>query len=210
MRYALKLSALAAFGLSLTWLAMPIGSAQAQNMGSKGIKPVVGAAPNKRPDAAAPSGLPGARGPEGGAAPATTLPSDMQPTDALFDAINRGDIVTARDAMGRGADMSAHNILGMTPLELSIDLSRNDITFFLLSLRGSDDSRAPAKALADKSGKSAPKPAGAAPAPKTARNEQVRKPAVQTPVAARSSSPQYAGGGTPDPAAGFLGFGGGT
>ena len=31
---------------------------------------------------------------------------DLQPTDALFDAINRGDIAAARDALNRGADLN--------------------------------------------------------------------------------------------------------
>ena len=65
----------------------------------------------------------------------------MQPTDALFDAINRGDIATARDAISRGADLQGQNILGMTPLELSVDLGRNDISFMLLSMRAADDGR---------------------------------------------------------------------
>ena len=46
----------------------------------------------------------------------------MEPNDALFDAINRGDIAAARDAISRGADLGARNILGMTPMELSVDL----------------------------------------------------------------------------------------
>src|ERR1700757_1385559 len=68
-------------------------------------------------------------------------PSDMEPTDALFDAINRGDIGAARDAISRGADLRGHNVLGMTPMELSVDLGRNDISFLLLSMRGEDSGR---------------------------------------------------------------------
>ena len=59
----------------------------------------------------------------------------MSPNDALFDAINRGDIAAARDALSRGAELDAHNLLGMTPMELSVDLGRNDISFLLLSYR---------------------------------------------------------------------------
>ena len=86
---------------------------------------------------------PPCRGPRRPAAPAPAnrAPVDMQPTDALFDAINRGDIATARDAISRGADLQGQNILGMTPLELSIDLGRNDISFLLLSMRAADDGR---------------------------------------------------------------------
>jgi hypothetical protein len=125
----------------------------------------------------------------------------MSPNDALFDAINRGDLATVRDAMNRGALLNARNILGMTPLELSVDLSRNDITFYLLSLRGADTPAPPPPAVV-----AAAKPPLAA--AKAARVEAKARPvAVQRP---QPAAPQYAGGGTPDPAAGFLGFGGTT
>jgi hypothetical protein len=157
----------------------------------------------KRPIA---PGLPGAVGNQdrGGTAPKGT--SDLAPTDALFDAIVRGDIVSARDAIKRGADFNARNILGLTPVDESIDLSRNDITFLLLSLRGSSPEpvaaapaakpgarpvrpvvREAAKALAP----AAPRPAAPAPRPIA----QVQPP--------RSGDP-----GTPSPQNGFLGFGG--
>lgn len=64
---------------------------------------------------------------------------DVEPTSALFEAINRGSVAAAKDAVNRGADLGGHNILGQTPLEMSIDLNRNPITFLLLSLRTSDD-----------------------------------------------------------------------
>ena len=67
----------------------------------------------------------------------------MSPNDMLFDAINRGDAGDAREALARGADLGAHNVLGMTPVDLSVDLSRNDITFLLLSLRGASRADAP-------------------------------------------------------------------
>ena len=76
----------------------------------------------------------------------------MEPTDALFDAINRGDIAAARDAVSRGADLGGRNLLGMTPLDLSIDLARKDITFMLLSMRGGDSApnRGPPTPAAEK------------------------------------------------------------
>ena len=82
--------------------------------------------------------IPGAR-PQGEAlvAPPERLPTDMPPTEALFDAINRGDLAVARDAVTRGADLEAKSLLGLTPLELAVDLGRNDISFMLLSMRGS-------------------------------------------------------------------------
>ena len=67
--------------------------------------------------------------------PRETL-GDMPPTEALFDAINRGDLAAAKDAINRGADINGRNVLGLTPLDLSVDLGRNNISFVLLSLRG--------------------------------------------------------------------------
>ena len=151
------------------------------------------AAPERQPPA-----LPGAAS-AGGAAPATKLPTDMSPNDALFDAINRGDIDAARDSISRGADLGAHNLLGMTPMELSVDLGRNDISFLLLSYRGGDgagQSQSPATAAA-----------GAKPAAgKTAKHGPGAKQAPVA-VAAPRTPRLFAGdGGTPIPAAGFLGF----
>ena len=88
----------------------------------------------------------------------------MEPNEALFDAINRGDIGAARDAISRGADLQGHNILGMTPLELSVDLGRNDISFLLLSMRAGDEkanrqataAQATAKPSADEAGEAGP------------------------------------------------------
>lgn len=175
--------------------------AQSNQLSHKGFQPVVGMARGKGPEAAPPSGLPGAA-PNQNVAPATRAPTDMQPTDALFDAINRGDITVARDAINRGADMSGHNLLGMTPLELSVDLGRNDITFLLLSLRGSDD------------GDGAP-PANSPAAPLHKAPPSKLTPVADRPATQRAPRPATlaeantpaAGGGTPDPRAGFLGFG---
>jgi hypothetical protein len=152
-------------------------------------------------EVAPPPALPGARS-SAAAAPLTRVPADMEPNDALFDAINRGDIASARDALSRGADLHARNILGMTPLELSIDLGRNDISFMLLSMRAADDTR--------------PAPPRAATAAKPEPKSQVRQAArVQAhgaaPVAATKpvnrTARLFAGdGGAPNPDAGFLGF----
>ena len=81
-------------------------------------------------------------------APATMTPAEMEPNDELFDAINRGDIAAARDAISRGADLSGRNVLGMTPMELSVDLGRNDISFLLLSMRGGDKGGPPRATIA--------------------------------------------------------------
>lgn len=82
--------------------------------------------------AAPPSALPGAETDSGDAEHARM---DLNPTAALFDAINKGSIIAAKEALNRGADINARNVLDQTPLDMAIDLSRNDIMFLLLSLR---------------------------------------------------------------------------
>jgi hypothetical protein len=145
---------------------------------------------------APPPALPGA-GAGNAPAPLTRVPTDMEPNDALFDSINRGDIATARDAISRGADLHAHNILGMTPLELSIDLGRNDISFMLLSMRAADDTRPAARAAAAKDDTKHPV-------------RQVKKvsprPAAPVPAAQQTARLFSGDGGAPNPNAGFLGF----
>ena len=145
-----------------------------------------------------PAGLPGARGTQtGNVAPAERAPTDMRPTEALFDAINRGDTAAARDAVGRGAELDGRNILGLTPLELAIDLGRNDITFLLLSMRGASSAAAP------------PARATTVAAPPRPAPPRVAAPA-SAPIPAAPRQRNAGAVGTPVPQAGFLGFGGGT
>jgi hypothetical protein len=213
-----------AFGVTLGLFAAAPAWAQGMGMGGgAGSSPTTSvgrsnraAASQDKPPEAAPDAIPGAtaRAP---AAPASKGAADLQPTDALFDAINRGDIAAARDALNRGADLDGVNILGMTPMELSVDLSRNDISFLLLSMRGEDSDRgaravgrdtpvfgAPGKtAQAGKTGRSGKSTvAGKAAPSKTAST--AKRPAAARPDATPS---QFANdGGTPLPNAGFLGF----
>ncbi|MBB2200238.1 ankyrin repeat domain-containing protein [Gluconacetobacter tumulisoli] len=86
--------------------------------------------------AAPPAALPGAVSNEDVSGHANT---DLNPTASLFDAINRGSLGAAKEALNRGADMEGHNVLGQTPLDMAIDLNRNDITFLLLSMRTLSD-----------------------------------------------------------------------
>ena len=176
----------------------------ALNPGQNGFQPMV--MPNQTGGKAEgpASALPGAT-PGRGVTPADKSVADLAPNDALFDAINRGDIGEARDAVNRGADINAENVLGMRPLELSVDLSRNDITFYLLSLRG-----ATAGALSAKAAAAAAKQAPAAATPlkvtrvadRSATPKSGSANAVPRPYAISSADP-----GRPDPEAGFLGFG---
>ncbi|HEY2133908.1 MAG TPA: hypothetical protein VGH36_13210 [Acetobacteraceae bacterium] len=175
-------------------------------------QPLIGANRNNRPAPSEPRGpaLPGAQSNPDEVAKATNL--DLPPTDALFDAVNRGDIATARDAIGRGADLNAHNVLGMTPLDLSVDLGRNDITFLLLSLRGSAP---PPDTLSQTAAAKSTIPAGkpqttkiAAEHPRIAPRAQARPIPISSPDQGKTLREFVsAGPGTPVPQDGFLGFG---
>jgi hypothetical protein len=169
-----------------------------------------GAPIEKRATQRAPDAVPGARSRPDSVVPLKGGTTDLAPTEALFDAINRGDILTARDAINRGADLDSTNLLGLTPIELSVDLGRNDISFLLLSLRGAPGS--------NQASRQPPGAAPAAPAKMTAAERREAAKAARlasaaapanTPVARSSAqSPVlFAGdGGAPIPAAGFLGF----
>jgi len=179
--------------------------AQAQMPNPSDPSTMMGRAAARAPDMSKPNippppALPGAASHADTVAPATTNPTDMSPNDALFDAINRGDVAGARDALSRGAELEAHNVLGMTPMELSVDLGRNDISFLLLSYRGAGgSSSAPAQAA---------KPGAVA---KATGKPAAREPVVpvKAVVPAAPATPRLFAndGGTPVPAAGFLGFG---
>ena len=200
-----SLALLSALAVSVAGFA-PV--AQAQMAGPSDPSTMMGRAAARAPDMSKPNippppALPGAASRADTVAPATRNATDMSPNDALFDAINRGDVAGARDALSRGAELEAHNVLGMTPMELSVDLGRNDISFLLLSYRGGGDySGAPAQAALPV------KPAAVA---KATGKPAVREPVVpvKAVVPAAPATPRLFAndGGAPVPAAGFLGFG---
>ena len=154
-----------------------------------------------------PPSLPGTKAPVEAAAP-TASPADMTPTEALFDAINRGDLSGARDAVNRGADLHGLNVLGLTPLELSVDLGRNDISFLLLSMRDGDASSRSATRTGAEPGRSDQAGAVLRAVPVPRRASRSRVAAAAPAEEASSEEPRlYSGnGGTPIPAVGFVGF----
>ncbi len=157
----------------------------------------------------APPALPGARAEPTAVAPAGKNAMELPPTEALFDAINRGDLAIAKDAVNRGADLNGTNILGLTPLELAVDLGRNEISFLLLSLRGGAGYSAARTAQAEP-----PKPPTRAERQAADQAERAERAARARSAAARPAAPAApqtarlfaGGGGTPIPQAGFLGF----
>lgn len=184
----------------------------------------VGQPPQIKQPQAPPPALPGAVPRSDRVAPTQGAPI-ADPTEALFDAINRGDIASARDAIDRGADLNGQNVLGLSPLDVSVDLGRNDITFLLLSLRGADSRpgrNGPNQTAqgtgpgTERGGPNAKPGAARAVTPgKTSTAGQTRAaarapattPAKQVVQAAPAAPRLFAGdGGTPNPGVGFLGF----
>jgi hypothetical protein len=175
-----------------------------------GPMPTIGPGPKAAaPRDVPPPAVPGAASNSANVAPATITPAEMEPNDELFDAINRGDIVAARDAISRGADLGGRNVLGMTPMELSVDLGRNDISFLLLSMRGSGSSQpTQATRVAKPAEPAAPDRTKAVRRAKRERPRAVMHAADAESAGQPSLPTLFAGnGGEPVPRAGFLGFG---
>ncbi len=210
MKRALSL----ALGLSLSAAAAP-AHAQLTNgtMGSSMGMGGVGGAPAPQPKQQtpdiAPTGLPGV----GGIAPLATGPqlkkaTGGDPTQQLFAAINKNDYASAQDAISRGADLTAKDEFGETPLDLSIALNRNSITFMLLGTRNELASQGLSgtmgqpwtlnNATSGTTGKSKPGKHGTAPAVVPTTAPAKTAPRVTIPAGDT---------GTPNPQAGFLGFG---
>jgi hypothetical protein len=162
-------------------------------------------APDQRPREAAPA-LPGVAAQRGQAPiPAETPPSSMNPNDALFDGIARGDLATVRDAVGRGADVNARNALGLTAVDSAVDRGRSDIMFYLLSMRGPGNAAPPPERSA-----SGQRAAAAAPAPAARTRPAPAAQAESGSGAGRLPQLWQANGGAPQPSLGFLGFDAGT
>ncbi|MDE8342590.1 MAG: ankyrin repeat domain-containing protein [Acidocella sp.] len=165
-----------------------------------------GAAPQPRaetPDIAPPA-LPGADVTGGIAtAPKIKKANSGDPTVDLFAAINKGDYAAAQDAIGRGADLTAHDALGETPLDLSIALNQNNITFLILATQqegGSSPSGPPMSVTSTAPAKPVVKP--------KAHPVQVRVETAPLAAAPKPAAPVYGSDtGQPNVSVGYLGFG---
>jgi hypothetical protein len=196
-RLPLRLLPLAA----LAWLALPIADAAAQFGRSSANRVNRPTAEPQRPPPPALPGLQYRRAPE-------PIPGDpnanLSPNASLFDAINRGDLPAARDAVLRGADIESRNVLGLTPIDAAVDQGRTEIMFYLLSVRtGIRAAPPPAEAATPVAAASPARPGRRAPpvpAPAVERNVPVPMPMARNPRL-------WAGdGGAPQPEIGFLGF----
>jgi hypothetical protein len=186
----MKIFAPLAAGLAVALIAAPAARAQLVPNGNSGPS-VQPKAPT--PDIAPPA-LPGAGVPAGIAtAPKVAKANQGDPTTELFTAVNANDYASAQDAISRGADLNAQNPLGETALDLSVALNHNSITFLILGARNEDG---------------APPQQAAAPAPVSTRPLPIQASAPAAPPLAAPPAPAIGNNpGTPNPSAGFLGFG---
>jgi hypothetical protein len=167
-------------------------------------------------------GLPGAHQGSGPVNHGVINADLLSPDTELFDAIDRGDTAAARDAIARGAELTATNAVGQSPIDESVALGRNEITFLLVTLlhaNGSDitDAQGPMAAppantlgLSSKDERTAsapvsffggPAPGGPAPRKSGYGSEET------TADAAAAPPPEVNDPGAPVPSAGFVGFG---
>lgn len=197
-----RLLLLAPFGLALL-PGQPLGPSPALAQFS-GPPPQAGQ--GTRPPPPALPGLAARRAPE-------PIPGDpnanLAPTAALFDAINRGDLAAARDAVARGARLEERNVLGLTPIDAAVDQGRNDILFYLLSTRGTArGATPPPEAALTPAQRAARDRAAQAEAAAAARAlaQAGRGPVARGPAPATRPRLFANDGGAPRPEAGFLGF----
>jgi hypothetical protein len=151
----------------------------------------------------------------------------LSPNDELFDAIDRGDTIAARDAIARGAELNATNAVGQTPIDESVALGRNEITFLLVTLLhagGSSITDAqgpmampPPNTLGlsnkDEHAVSTPVSFFGSQRPATTRHKthfyaSTAASSPEAPAAPAAAAPSFSDTpGSPVPAAGFVGFG---
>ncbi|GLR67598.1 hypothetical protein GCM10010909_22790 [Acidocella aquatica] len=194
-----------ALGLALLLAGAPAFAQMSMGGAPGGAPGGGGVQPQPQVHDIAPPALPGAGAPAPLAtAPVVQKPAIADPTQALFAAVNSGDYNAAQDALSRGADLTAKNDLGETPLDLSIALNHTNITFLLLATRnetaGSDGTTSPGPAFtATAPARPAPRKSHPAAPVHEAATPHTTEPAVNI---APGNNP-----GTPNPSAGFLGFG---
>ncbi len=91
----------------------------------------------------------------------------------LFEAVHQNDLGAAQSSVAAGADITAVNDWGLTPVDLAVDKGYFEIAHFLLSLRN----------YREAAGQAAPAPPQPAPAPPAVR-APISQPVPAPPVAA--------------------------
>jgi hypothetical protein len=67
--------------------------------------------------------------------PATDQQRLSEATRSLFDAVQANDLAAVQASIAAGADLTARDQWGLTPVDLAIDKSYFDVAHFLLSMR---------------------------------------------------------------------------
>jgi hypothetical protein len=197
-------------------------AAQAALPSPTSIGPVVKGGSGIGPAQPSAPGLPGAR-PSNVVSKGAISADLLSPNDELFDAIDRGDTSAARDAIARGAALDATNAVGQTPIDESVALGRNEITFLLVTLLhagGSDitDAQGPMAmpppntlGLSSKDERAVSTPVsffGPSSASTQPRRTTHYYASAESPTETPAAAQSYGGTtGTPVPSAGFVGFG---
>lgn len=196
MKFAFAL----ALGVALGAVTLP-AYAQLGSVGMGGAGGGPKAQPEDQAPNLAPSGLPGlgsaTQQPQTGPTLQKTVSGD--PTQNLFIAVNNNDYAAAQAAVSHGADLNATNQFGETPLDMAIALNRNDITFLLLGTRNELGAQGYGEKLGAPILLNTPTP-GKSHTPRATPHKATPKPSPA--VRPLPDLP-----GTPDPQAGFLGFG---
>ena len=185
-----------------------VANAQMPTPGAPTIGPTM--RPPSDQQAAPPPALPGATGADQISASSVAIDNE-NPTKVLFSAINHGNYAEARAAVSRGADLRAKNALDETPIQLSVELGRNDITFMLLSVLHENRGVSTGASL----------PINAAARVTTAHSRSIRRTAQRpAPIPARRFDAEHSltmtapapsnPPGVAAPSKGFLGFGNGS
>ncbi len=185
-----------------------VADAQMPTPGAPTIGPALH--PPADEQAAPPPALPGAAGADQISASSVAIDNE-NPTKVLFSAINHGNYAEARAAVSRGADLRAKNALDETPIQLSVELGRNDITFMLLSVLHENRGVSTGANL----------PINAAARVTTAHSRSIRRTAQRpAPIPARRFDAEHSltmtapapsnPPGVAAPSKGFLGFGNGS
>ena len=189
----------AAFGLTLSGLTLSMAPAAFAQTSPAGDMQAPKLQPQGAGETPLPAAIPGAGDQGLQTQQSVAKQQSGDPTTELFTAINAGDYNSAQDAISRGADLNAQNSLGETPIDLSVALNRNSITFMLLAARNDsgDDSTADSASAATPA--AAPAPHHATPRPAKTRPVPVKL--IENPRAVPGNNP-----GTPNSGAGFLGF----
>jgi hypothetical protein len=79
---------------------------------------------------------------------ATDQQRSSEATRSLFDAVQANDLAAVQASIAGGADLTARDQWGLTPIDLAIDKSYFEVAHFLLSLRNFERAESPSRGTA--------------------------------------------------------------